>query len=393
VVSAVSVVSVCALLAVAAAPLQSAGLTNPEPLAKAYDLILDARPDEAAQQITQACGAPAGRSGATPATACMVMQAVSAYWQLLSNPDDTSRDAAVLAKTNAAIDSAEAWVVREPTRAEAWFYAGGAYGTRVLMRGMLRDEMLAAARDGRRIHDALQHAVTLDPSIQDAYFGLGLYHYYAAVAPTVARVLRFLLMLPAGDRAGGLQEMALTQSRGLLLHGEAEYQLHLIYLWYEHQPLTALKLVDGLRSRYPHNPLFALRAAIIQSDYFHNPQASLQIYRALLDAALAGRVAYPAMSEVNARIGMAHQMDLLCDNEHAMEQLRLVIALQPSSPYSALARAYDQLGEALDRAGRRADAVAAYRLALSAIPSDDRLQMRVRVRDHIARPAIGRICR
>ena len=173
------------------APLRATGLTNPEPLSKAYELILDARADEAAQQLRTACG-PASLRGVSGATPCLVLDAVAAYWQLLSDPENTSHDAAVLAKTNAAIASAEAWVAREPKRAEAWFYLGGAYGTRVLMRGMLRDELLSAARDGRRIHDALQHSVALDASLQDAYFGLGLYHYYAAIAPTAARVLRVL---------------------------------------------------------------------------------------------------------------------------------------------------------------------------------------------------------
>ena len=282
---------------------------------------------------------------------------------------------------------------REPKRAEAWFYVGGAYGTRVLMRGMLRDELLSAARDGKRIHDALRQSVALDPSLQDAYFGLGLYHYYAAIAPAAARVLRVLFLLPAGDRAGGLREMQQTQNRGMLLRGEADYQLHLIYLWYEHQPMTALKLIEGLQIRYPHNPLFALRAAIIQNDAFHNTQASLQIYRSLLDAARAGRVAYPGLTEVNARLGMAQELDVLCDTEHAIEQLRIVIASKPAAPYSSLARAYYQMAASLDRAGRRADAVAAYRSALAAIPSDDRLQLGPKVRDGLKRAAIGRICR
>jgi tetratricopeptide (TPR) repeat protein len=222
---------------------------------------------------------------------------------------------------------------------------------------------------------------------------LGLYHYYAAVAPTAARVLRFLLLLPAGDRAGGLSEMQQTRTRGMLMRGEADYQLHLIYLWYEHQPMTALRLVEDLRARYPHNPLFPLRAAIIQGDYFRNAQASLQIYRSLLDSARAGRVAYPAISEVNARLGMAQQMDLLCDSEHAVEQLRFVIASKPAAPYSSLARAYYQLGVALDRSGRRSDAIAAYQSALNTIPSDDRLQLGSKARDGMKRPPIGRICR
>jgi len=380
------VVTAAALSYLVGPPMYAAGLTNPEPLAKAYEFILDARPDEAELQLQQACG-PA------PPTGCLVLQAVSAYWQVLSDPDNTSRDAAVLAKANAAIASAETWVAREPKRAEAWFYLGGAYGTRVLMHGMIRDEMLAAARDGRRIHDALQRSVALDSSLQDAYFGLGLYHYYAAVAPTAARILRVLFFLPAGDRAGGLREMQQTQNRGLLLRGEADYQLHLIYLWYEHQPATALQLVEGLRARYPHNPLFALRAAIIQNDYLHDTLASLQIYRALLDAARGSRVAYPAITEVNARLGAAQELDLRCDAPHAIEELRAVIALKPSAPYASLARAYYQLGVALDHEGKRSDAVTAYRSALAAIPSDDRLQLGSKVRGALKRPAIGRICR
>ena len=372
-------------LVIAMPPLHAAGLTSPEGLARAYELVLDARFDQADEQLMVACG-PA------PPTGCEVLRAVSQYWQLLFDPENTSHDQAALTRTNAAIASAEAWVAREPKRAEAWFYLGGAYGTRVLLRDM-RGQLFSAARDGKRIHDALQEAVRLDPTLQDAYFGLGLYHYYAAIAPTAARFLGWLLFLPGGDRTGGLQEMQQTETRGMMLGGEADYQLHLIYLWYEHRPMDALHLAQGLQSRYPHNPLFALRVAAIQGEYFHNAQASLQTYRALLEASRDQRVAYQAIAETEARLGMAHQLDLLCDSTSAIEQLRAVIALEPSAPYSARARAHYQLGVADDRIGRRAEAVAAYRSALLAIPSDDRLHLAAKVREGIARAPIGRACR
>ena len=69
---------------------------------------------------------------------------------------------------------------------------------------VLREERLAAARDGKRIKDALERALTLDPDLDDAYFGIGLYRYYADVAPAVAKILRFLLLLPGGNREEGL---------------------------------------------------------------------------------------------------------------------------------------------------------------------------------------------
>ena len=59
----------------------------------------------------------------------------------------------------------------------------------------------------------------------------------------------------------------------------------------------------------------------------------------MLEAARAGRVAAPAISEVNARLGMAQEMDALCDSAGAIEQLNVVIAQKPAAPYAALARA------------------------------------------------------
>jgi tetratricopeptide (TPR) repeat protein len=369
----------------ASVPAAAAGLTSPEPLVKAYDLILDARFDEAERQLKAACP-PA------PQPACHVIGAVNDYWRLMVNPEDTSRDAALLARINAAIDTTEAWVAREPKRAEAWFYLGGAYGTRVLLRGH-RGQYLAAARDGKRIHDSLQLAISLDPSLSDAYFGLGLYHYYAAIAPRAARIISMLMFLPGGDRAGGLKEMEQTRTKGLLLRGEADYQLHLIYLWYEKQAATALRLIDGLHARYPANPVFFLRLADVQTHYIRNHQAALQTYRSMFDAARAGRIAAPAISEVYARLGMAQQMDALCDTTGAIEQLNAVIALKPAAPYGALARAHYQLGLAHDRAGRRADAIASYQRARAANPSDDRLRMREQIRAAITRAPATRACR
>jgi len=372
-------------LACSATAADAAGLTAPEPLMKAYDLILDARFDEAERQLKSSCP-PA------PQPACDVVGAVNDYWRLLLDAEDVSHDTALLTRINASIGSGEAWVAKEPKRPEAWFYLGGAYGTRVLLRG-LRNQYLSAARDGKRIHDSLQLATTMDPSLGDAYFGLGLYHYYAAIAPRAARILSMLMFLPGGDREGGLREMEQTRSKGMLLRGEADYQLHLIYLWYERQHITALRLIDGLRTRYPHNPVFYLRLADVQGNYVRNHQSALQTYRSLLEGARAGRIAAPAISEVSARLGMAQELDALCESGSAIEQLNAVIAQKPVAPYGAMARAHYQLGVVHDRVGRRTDAIAAYNLALNANPRDDRLQLREKIRAAMRRAPASRACR
>lgn len=360
-------------------------LTAAQHLASIYDLILDAHFEQAERELKQHCS-PA------PAPACLVMEAMSSYWQILLDPQDRKRDDLFLGQAEAAISATEAWVVREPQRAEAWFYLGAAYGARVQLRG-LRSQLLAAARDGKRIHDALQRAVKLDPELQDAYFGLGLYHYYAAIAPTAARILRWLLLLPGGDRAQGLREMAQTQNLGQLLRGEADYQLHLIYLWYERQPATAVRLAEGLRTRYSHNPVFFLRLALTQSDYLRDTHASYRTYQALLEAARAGSIAAPGMAEIQARLGMAQQLVSQCQTERAIQQLQTVIVRKPIAPYSALASAYLLLGTAYDRAGRRTEALSASRASIAAAPSDDPFRVRERAQTSLRRPPVRPACR
>jgi len=113
----------------------------------------------------------------------------------------------------------------------------------------------------------------------------------------------------------------------------------------------------------------------------------------MLDAVRAGRIAMPSTSEVYARLGIAQEMDALCDSAGAIEQLNAVIPLKPASPYGALARAHYQLGVAHDRAGRRADAIAAYQRALSMNPRDDRLRLREKIHAAIARAPATRGCR
>ena len=109
------------------------------------------------------------------------------------------------------------------------------------------------------------------------------------MAPAAAKFLRWLLLLPGGDRAKGLREMLEARDRGELLAGEADYQLHLLYLWYEQQPARALELLRGLDRRYPANPLFLERIAEVEDVYLHDLPASEAAWRTLLDRARHGQ--------------------------------------------------------------------------------------------------------
>jgi hypothetical protein len=319
----------------------ASSLTGAPQLLRAYDAIFDARFDEVPQLLTRTCP-PA------PSEACRVLDAVSLWWQIQLDPLSKARDALFESKVDAAISAAEAWAKREPQRAEAWFYVGGAYGARAQWR-VLRGERLGAARDGKRIKESLERALALDPRLQEAYFGIGLYHYYADVAPAAAKVLRWLLWLPGGDTVQGMKEMLRARESSELLRDEADYQLHVIDLWYEKQPQRALDLLEHLRDRHPRNPLFLQLIAAVQDSYLHDLTASLRSWQALLDAAKARGVAFPELAETRARLGAALELDRLFETDAAIGHLRAVIDAKPSAPYGAAAQAQLQLAQALDR--------------------------------------------
>jgi tetratricopeptide (TPR) repeat protein len=356
-----------ALLALAApAAAQTKGLSAAPLVARAYDAILDARTDALPPILAATCG-PA------PAEACKVLDTLAAWWDIRLDAHDRARDQAFGQKVEAAVAGTEAWVARDPGRAEAWFYLGASYGARAQWRSV-RGEQVAAARDGKRIKESLERAVALDPALQDARYGVGLYQYYADVAPSVLKVLRWFLLLPGGDRATGLRAMEQARTRAQVVRGEASYQLHLVYLWYEKDPERALTLARELRTRYPHNPHFYEIEAEIHERHRSDPAASLQVWRALLDAAQEERVARADAAAARARLGAAVQLDRLGETDLAIDQLRALLASPPDAPVGIEARARVALGRALDRMGMRAEAAAQYKTARLKVPEGDPFQ-------------------
>jgi hypothetical protein len=279
----------CCLLACPA----HAGLTEATRLSAAYDTILAARFDQASAQLTTTCP-PA------PAQACSALRVVNEWWRIQIDPSNRDRDEELRRLSAQAAQAARTWTEHEPNRAEAWFYLAGSYAPLVQLR-VLRGERIAAARDGNRIREYLERALRLDSTLQDAYFGIGLYHYYADVVPAALKFFRVFLLLPGGDRTAGLREMLQARERGELLKGEADYQMHWLYLWYEHDTPKSLALLRSLDARYPSNPLFMQGIAEIQRDYLHDRSASAASWRDLLDRAVNGRVESRALIESRAR--------------------------------------------------------------------------------------------
>ena len=175
--------------------------------------------------------------------------------------------------------------------------------------------------------------------MHDAEFGVGMYRYYAGVAPAIFKFLRFLLLLPGGDRAGGLAQLERASQRGLLVRGEAQFQIQVLYLWYEHKSKEALAIIRGLQQRYPHNPLFHQIEAEILDVYLHDHAASLRASEQLLARAPSRTVFRADIAEIDARLNVARQSIALQQRGRAIAELDALIARNPTAPAGAIARA------------------------------------------------------
>ena len=327
-----------ALSATAPAPPAVTGLSESARLAAVYDTILHARFDQARAELARTCP-PA------PTESCLALREVVLWWEIQLDPDNRRLDKSLESAAATAIDAAERWTRREPERAEAWFYLAGAHAPLEQWR-ILRGQKLAAARDAIGLKNALDRTLSLDASLHDAYFGLGLYHYYAAVAPAAVKML---------------------------------------YLWYEHQPARALELLRGLDAQYASNPIFLARVAEVERDSFHDHAASARTWQILLDRATAKQVEAADQTAVRARIGLAQELIEMSDARRAIELLRSTADSHPPAPYGAEAIANFMLGRAYDAIGDRDRAISEWRNAIAAAPSDDPDNIRPRARAAIAR--------
>ena len=104
------------------------------------------------------------------------------------------------------------------------FYAGMAYALRARLTG-LRGERRATAKAGVRAREHFLRALELDPGMTDAYTGIGLYNYYVDTLSAMAKVLRFFMGIPGGDKNEGIRQLQLAAQSGTVTRAGARFYL------------------------------------------------------------------------------------------------------------------------------------------------------------------------
>jgi hypothetical protein len=168
---------------------------------------------------------------------------------------------------------AETSIAKKDT-AEMELYAGMSDLLRARLLG-LRDDRKGTARAGVKGREHLLRCLQLNPQMADAYAGLGLYNYYVDTLSTLARVLRFFMGIPGGNKQIGIQQLRTAMEQGELTQVEARFYLAKNLRSYDFQYAQAADVLAPLVKKYPDNPIFLLLMGNLDAKLARNEAAAV----------------------------------------------------------------------------------------------------------------------
>ena len=154
------------------------------------------------------------------------------------------------------IDIARKQISENPDDTDALYCLGGAYGN-TGRAYILNGQWWKGFWKGKKGFKIMKKVVEKDPDYYDAYLGLGIYHYFTATLPKIAKVISFLLGNPKGDKEKGIREFELVRDNSTLLSIEARKILLRVSRWEEDKD-GFYNGSEWLAKHYPENPHFQI---------------------------------------------------------------------------------------------------------------------------------------
>jgi hypothetical protein len=282
-----------ALVALSAASAHAGGITLSPEAARALDQTYSGDPDAAIEQSQP--DNPLGylledeaEWWKTYCGACEIKWGMLDAWKRARTPEDD----AYFARADKAIELARAQIAKSDT-AEMHVYVEIGFALKARLYS-LRDERRNVAHAGVAARAECLRALQLDPEMADATAGLGLYNYYVDTLSGVAKMLRFFMGIPGGNKEEGIRQMKIGIEHGAILAVDSRFYLAKNLRTYDQRYEEALAVAEPLIARYPHNPVFLLLLGNLNAEigrtakaagYFHLAQEST-----IPDSACAARI-------------------------------------------------------------------------------------------------------
>jgi hypothetical protein len=194
-----------------------------------------------------------------------------------TRPADADDDSEIVLADKVA-HLAEAGIAKSDT-AEMELYAGLGYASRARLLG-LRYEKMPVARAGVEARKHLLRCLEIDPNMADAYLGLGLYNYYVDTLSGMAKILRFFMGIPGGDKRVGLRQLEIASTKGELTRVEARFNMARSLRNYDFDYARAEQAAAPLIAEHPGNCIFLLLAGDIEQKLGHAEEAAARFHAA-----------------------------------------------------------------------------------------------------------------
>ena len=148
------------------------------------------------------------------------------------------------------------WIKQYPEDPNAYMGIGALYGLRAMFT-MRNRSWITAYFSGRKAIKNLEKSLELDPTYYDAYFGLGIYQYYAGTLPSVIKILAKIVAIK-GNPDEGVAQLNLARKKAHFTSDSAKLILIEIQNTRNskyYAPQQSLEYIRQLRAKYPKNPL------------------------------------------------------------------------------------------------------------------------------------------
>lgn len=148
------------------------------------------------------------------------------------------------------------WIKQHPDDPNAYMGIGALYGLRAMF-SMRNRSWITAYFSGRKAIKNLERSLQIDPTYYDAYFGLGIYQYYAGTLPSVIKVLAKIVAIK-GNPDEGVKQLNAAREKAMFTSDSAKLILIEVQNTRKskyYSPAKSLEYIRELRAKYPKNPL------------------------------------------------------------------------------------------------------------------------------------------
>ena len=257
------------------------------------------------------------------------------------------------------------WIKQHPQDSNGYMGIGALYGLRALFN-MRNRNWITSYFAGRKAISNLERSLQLDPTYYDAYFGLGIYEYFAGTLPSVIKALAKIVAIK-GNPAKGVRYLDVARQQAHFTADSAK--LILIEVQNTrgskfYNPEKSLEFIHQLRAKFPKNPLMHYVEIICLYETKNYDEVTAQAHEFLQ---LIGKDkfykdiyisrAYTALGTTQMALGNFEQAKTL------FEEGRTLLAGQEPSRWGVWNEL--RLGQVYDVLGQREKALAQYKYVLS----------------------------